>query len=226
MVSPTRSIPGCKHDEADTFPAILDHAWIDTSSCFEDRSMSARAKGAGVVVVVGLIASGALVYRSFSAISCPQTSKRWQELKYPTSSMSDASLLSFVKSGPALGEVERWTRATNCSGERELVGRVLTATVEAKSQEVLLASLYGAVIDSEKGRSRSEMAGDLSALFSSEVAKQVFDSKLLVEKVSEVGVGEIKFARGLLDILSEPLDVETNNAFQKEVLVDRLAKQK
>ena len=187
--------------------------------------MGRRSRAVVVVAAFGVSAIGVQMYRVREARNCPKASSVYTYENFPTAASSDSMIHSFVTGTPFYGKTEEWTRAENCSGNRALVGRVLASAVEQR-QEVLLASMYGAVIDSEKGRSKSEMAVDLSELLSADLAKKVFDSELLAEKVSEVRTGKMKFAQGLFDLLTEALDPDMRERFDREATIDRLAKQK
>jgi hypothetical protein len=187
--------------------------------------MALKAKALVLAAVAGLLIGGVYVFRERLLTRCPKASGVYEYKDFPNMTSSDPEILRFVKGLPAYGETEDWTKAENCSGNRKLVGRVLATAVKER-QEVLLASMYGAVIDSEKGRSKTELASDLSTLLSADLSKKVFDADLLAKNVSEVRSGDIKFARGLFDLLSESLDPDIRDAFKQEATIDRLAKQK
>jgi hypothetical protein len=187
--------------------------------------MSLKAKALALAAVVGILLGGVFVFRGRFMDHCPKASDVYEYKGFPNTTSSDREILQFVKGLPSYGETEDWTKHQNCSGNRVLVGRILATTVKER-QEVLLASMYGAVIDSEKGRSKSEMASDLLSLGSADLAKKVFDSDLLAKKAADVRIGEIKFARGIFDVLLESLDQDIKEAFKQEATVDRLAKQR
>jgi hypothetical protein len=187
--------------------------------------MSLKAKALALAAVVGVLLGGVLVFRGRLANNCPKASGVYEYKGFPNATSSDPDILRFVQGIPSYGETEDWTKHQNCSGNRALVGRILATAVKER-QEVLLASMYGAVIDSEKGRSKSELASDLSMIGSADLAKSVFNSELLAQKVTEIRTGEIKFARGIFDVLSESLDPDIREAFKQEATVDRLAKQR
>lgn len=187
--------------------------------------MGRRSKALVLAIVLGVSAISVQVYRVRASKTCPKASSIYSYENFPTTQSSDAEIRSFVTGNQFYGEIEGWTKAENCSGNRVLVGRILATAVKER-QEVLLASMYGAVIDSEKGRSKSEMATDLSVLLSADLPRKALNAGLLAEKVSAVREGEIKFARGLFDSLSESLDPDMREAFKLEATVDRLAKQK
>jgi hypothetical protein len=113
----------------------------------------------------------------------------------------------------------------NCSGRREFIGRVL-ATAAKERQDVLLASVFGAVVGSQKSRSNQQSSKDFSALCASEIAKAVFDKSLVREKTELIRIGQQKFAKASLDLLSESVGPDIRSAFRQEVTVDRLAKSK
>jgi hypothetical protein len=187
--------------------------------------MSLKAKALALAAAVGVLLGGVFVFRGRLASNCPKASGVYEYKGFPNATSSDPEILRFVQGLPSYGETEDWTKHQNCSGNRVLVGRLL-ATAAKERQEVLLASMYGAVIDSEKGRSKSQMASDLLALGSADLAKSVFNSDLLAQKVTKIKTGEIKFARGIFDVLSESLDPDIREAFKQEATVDRLAKQR
>jgi hypothetical protein len=185
--------------------------------------MGLKAKALAVAVVVGVLVGGSFVIRTRLANRCPKASDAYEYKDFPNTNSSDSEILRFVKGLPSYGETEDWTKHQNCSGNGALVGRILATAVNER-QEVLLASIYGAVIDSEKGRSKSEMASDLLMLGSADLTKRVFNADLLTKRAAQVESGEIKFARGIFEVLSESLDPDIREAFDREATIDRLAK--
>lgn len=185
--------------------------------------MGLKAKSLAVAAVIGVLVGGSFVVRTSVAKRCPKASDVYEYKDFPNTRSSDSEILRFVKALPSYGETEDWTKHQNCSGNRALVGRILATAVNER-QEVLLASMYGAVVDSEKGRSKSELASDLLALGSADLSKEVFNADLLTKRAAEVESGEIKFARGIFDVLSESLDQDIREAFDREATIDRLTK--
>jgi hypothetical protein len=188
--------------------------------------MNLRSKVLILVVSASVIAAAFVGYRSLAVTDCPRASKLWAYRAYPSAASKESELIDFVERSPSFGEIEEWSRSKNCSGDGELVGRVFAAAVEAKSQDVLLGYMYIAVVDSNKGGSRSAAASEFLLLFSSSYAKRVFDQKVIVSYALKIRSGGLSFSQALLQVLSGPLSPETRKAFQQEVRSNRLAKGK
>lgn len=187
--------------------------------------MGRRSKALVVVTVLGVSAAGIGVYRVRASRACPKASSIYSYKNFPSARSSNEEIRSFVTGTQFYGEIEEWTKAENCSGSRAFVGRIL-ATATKERQEVLLASLFGAVIDSQESRSNEQSSKDFLDLCSSEVAKMVFDESLVQEKATLIRLGQQEFGKALFDVLSESVDTDVKSAFRQEVAVDRLGKSK
>jgi hypothetical protein len=181
---------------------------------FNAARLSRRAKTSSLLLV--LVVAGFGVKSFFTKDSgCPNRTSKWVALGYPQSSAKDVAITAFVLKEQLLSDLEDWAGDLQCSGNGQLLGRVLAEMTQSEDSLNLSTVFLGAAAKGPKVPG-SKASAELRDIFSSPAALDAFPESIVADLSKQVEAKSKSFQKALYEIILQSLPPETAGDFRSQ----------
>lgn len=180
---------------------------------------SRTTKVAVLVLSVVLLGFGARTFLLKGSGCAKQTSK-WAKLGFPQTDSNDDAITNFSSKEQLLVDLEDWGGEFECSGNGQLLGRVL-AEFKQKNEPLKLSSIVIGVAKRPR-KTGPQAAARLEAIFSSKAAQQSYDRPAVAKFVTKVNDESTSFQQALYEIVLQSLPLESAAEFRSQVRLSEI----